>query len=63
MLRNQIYLVILLMLALNFAGMLFAGFVIRFVRLPTLAVAGWIFAALQATLAVEVTLNGLRIPH
>ena len=66
-LQNQIYVVLVLMLALDLVGMLFAGFIIRFVRLPTLAVVGWVFAALQAALAVEVTLTGLKlagfVPH
>lgn len=60
-LRNQIYGVLLLLLALNFAGMLSARFIIRFVRVSTLAIVGWIFSALQAALAVEVTLAGLRL--
>jgi multiple antibiotic resistance protein len=66
-LRNQIYAVLVLMLALNLAGMLFAGFIIRFVGLATLAVVGWVFAALQAALAVDVSLTGLKlagfVPH
>ena len=67
MLRNQIYGVIIFLLALNFVGMLSAGFIVRFVRMSTLAIVGWIFAALQAALAVEVILSGLRLagfaPH
>jgi multiple antibiotic resistance protein len=59
-LQTQIYIVLVAMLALNFVGMLFAGVIIRFVRIPTLAVVGWVFAALQAALAVDVTLNGLK---
>ena len=66
-LQNQIYVVLVLMLPLNFVGMLFAGFIIRFVGLATLAVVGWVFAALQAALAVDVTLTGLKlagfVPH
>jgi multiple antibiotic resistance protein len=60
-LQNQIYAVLVLMLVLNFVGMLFAGLVIRFVGLATLAVVGWVFAALQAALAVDVTLTGLKL--
>ncbi len=56
---HQIYLVILLMLGLNLAGMLVAGFVLRFVGVMTLAIIGWVFAAMQAALAVEVILTGL----
>ena len=60
-LRNQIYGVLLFLLALNFVGMLSARFIIRFVRVSTLVILGWIFAALQAALAVEVTLAGLKL--
>jgi multiple antibiotic resistance protein len=66
-LRHQIYLLILLMLGLNLAGMLLAGFIVRFVRMTTLEIVGWVFAAMQAALAVEVTLSGLKLagfaPH
>jgi multiple antibiotic resistance protein len=66
-LKHQIYLVILLMLGLNLVGMLLAGFVVRFVRMTTLAIVGWVFAAMQAALAVEVILSGLKLagfaPH
>ena len=66
-LQYQIYGVLVLMIALNLAGMLLAGAIVRFVRLPTLAVVGWVFAALQAALAVDVTLTGLKlagfVPH
>ncbi len=60
-LLHQIYGVLIFLLALNFAGMLLAEFVMRFIRIPTLAVVGWIFAALQAALAIEVTLAGLKL--
>ena len=60
-LTHQIYLVLLFMMALNLVAMLLAGAIVRFVRLPTLGVVGWVFAALQAALAVEVTLHGLKL--
>lgn len=66
-LTYQIYVVLLLMIALNLVAMLLAGPIVRVVRLPTLAVVGWVFAALQAALAVDVALDGLKlagvIPH
>ncbi len=66
-LRGQIYAVLAFLLGLNFLAMLAARLVLRFVPMPALAIAGWIFAALQAALAVEVTLLGLRgagfLPH
>jgi multiple antibiotic resistance protein len=60
-LTYQIYLVLLFMIALNFVAMLLARPIVRFVRLPTLAVVGWVFSALQAALAVDVTLHGLKL--
>ena len=59
-LEHEIYLVLAAMLLLNFLCMLAAEFIMRFVRLTILAVIGWMFAALQAALAVEVILSGLR---
>ena len=61
LLQTKIYAVLLFLLALDFAAMLAARPIMRFVRMPTLAIVGWIFAALQAALAVEVTLAGLRL--
>ncbi len=60
-LKYQIYLLLLLMLGLNLAGMLLAGFIVRFVRVTTLEIIGWVFAAMQAALAVEVILSGLKL--
>lgn len=60
-LKYQIYLLLLLMLGLNLAGMLLAGFIVRFVRVTTLEIVGWVFAAMQAALAVEVILSGLKL--
>lgn len=60
-LTRQIYVVIAVMLGLNLAGMLAAGPIVRFVRITTLEIVGWVFAAMQATLAVEVILNGLKL--
>ena len=57
----QIYVVLAFMILLNLAAMLLAGAIVRFVRLPTLAVVGWVFAALQAALAVDVALHGLKL--
>jgi small neutral amino acid transporter SnatA (MarC family) len=33
---------------------------VRFVRMTTLELVGWVFAALQAALAIEVILSGLK---
>jgi multiple antibiotic resistance protein len=60
-LAHQIYLMLLLMLGLNLAGMLLAKPIVRFVRITTLEIVGWVFAAMQAALAIEVMLNGLKL--
>ena len=60
-LKHQIYLLLLLMLGLNLAGMLLAGLIVRFVRVTTLEIVGWVFATMQVALAVEVLLGGLKL--
>lgn len=58
---HQIYVVILALLGLNLVGMLLAGFILRFGGVLILEIIGWVFAALQAPLAVEVILSGLKL--
>lgn len=50
----------LFMMALNLIGMLLARPIMRLVGIGTFQVLGWIFAVLQATLAVEAILVSLR---
>lgn len=47
------------MLGADFAAMLLAGPIVRFVRITTLEIIGWLFAAMQAALAIEAILGGL----
>lgn len=58
-LTRQIYFALAAMLALDFAGMLLAGSIVRFVRIVTLEIIGWLFAAMQAALAIDAILGGL----
>jgi multiple antibiotic resistance protein len=59
-LQYKVDVMLALMLGLNFVCMLLAGYIVRFVRMMTLEIVGWVFAALQAALAVEVILGGLK---
>ena len=59
-LQVKIEVVLAIMLGLNFVCMLLAGYIIRCVRMTTLEIVGWVFGALQAALAVEVILGGLK---
>ena len=54
-----IYVALVAMLVVDFVGMLLAGPIVRFVRITTLEIIGWLFAAMQAALAIEALLGGL----
>lgn len=56
----KIFGLLLLIMFLNWLGMTFAKQIIQRVKLVTLLVIGWVFAVLQASLAIEVILNSLR---
>ncbi len=58
--QNQIYGLLFLMLVLNLVGMLLAEFIMRYVKMTAIEVIGWLFAAMQAPLAVELILHGLK---
>jgi multiple antibiotic resistance protein len=49
-----------LVMALNWLGMIFSEPFMSTVGVPTLQVAGWVFAILQAALAVEAILAPLK---
>ena len=51
---------VLLMLILNLVGMLLAAPIMRIVGLSLLRLVGWIFAVLQAALAVQAVLEAMR---
>jgi multiple antibiotic resistance protein len=59
-LQLKVDVMLMIMLGLNFVCMLLAGYIVRFVRMTTLELVGWVFAALQAALAIEVILSGLK---
>ena len=54
-----IYVALVAMLVVDFVAMLLAGPIVRFVRITTLEIIGWLFAAMQAALAIEALLGGL----
>lgn len=51
---------LLLIMAMNLVGMLFARAILRVVGMGTFMIMGWIFAVLQAGLGVEAVLISLR---
>lgn len=51
---------LLLIMAMNLVGMLFARAILRVVGMGTFLIMGWIFAVLQAGLGVEAVLISLR---
>ena len=51
---------LLTIMALNFAGMLFAHIIIRLTGVVFFKILGWVFGMLQAGLAVHVIIVGLR---
>jgi multiple antibiotic resistance protein len=52
--------ILLLVMALNFVGMLFARAILKGLRIATFQLIGWIFGILQCGLAVETVLIALR---
>lgn len=58
--RAQVWLTLGLMMMANLIGMLLAGPIMRVTRLAVLQIIGWIFALLQAGLAVQMVLNALE---
>lgn len=59
-LEIKIFGLLLLIMLLNWLGMTYAKQIIQRVNLVTLLVIGWVFAVLQAGLAIEVIINALR---
>ena len=57
---TSVILLLLLIMALNLIGMLAARWIIGLVGFITFQVIGWIFAVLQAGLAVDAVMTGLR---
>lgn len=62
-LEGSIVLLLVLMMGLNFLGMLLTPQIVRWIGLIPLLITGWVFAALQAALAIEFILAALRYLH
>ena len=56
----QLLLLLFGIMAANFVAMIFAGSIMRVVGLPVLQIVGWVFSALQAGLAVQIIISGIR---
>jgi multiple antibiotic resistance protein len=61
--RTDILLMLAAMMLANLAGMLMARPVMQIVKLAPLQIIGWVFAVLQAALAVQAILNALERMH
>lgn len=51
---------LLLVMLLNYLGMIFARPIINRLQISTLLMIGWVFAVMQAALAIEFIVDGLR---
>jgi len=61
--RTTVLLMLGLMMLADLAGMLLATPVMKIVRLAPLQIMGWVFAVLQAAMAVQAILNALERLH
>jgi len=59
-LQLSILAMLLAIMALNFLGMIFARPIINRLQISTLLMVGWVFAVMQAALAIEFIADGLR---
>ncbi len=51
---------LLVIIIFNWLGMTFAKQIIQKVKFITLLIVGWVFAILQASLAIDIILEGLK---
>jgi multiple antibiotic resistance protein len=58
--RMEVWLMLALMMLANLIGMVLASPIMRVTRLAVLQIVGWVFALLQAGLAVQAVLNALE---
>ena len=58
--RTNVMLMLGLMMLANLAGMILATPVMKIVRLAPLQITGWVFAVLQAGMAIQAILNALQ---
>lgn len=56
----MIFALLLLIIILNWLGMIFAKLIIEKVNIITLLIIGWVFSVLQTGLAVDLIIEGLR---
>ncbi|MEG3437435.1 MarC family protein [Pannus brasiliensis CCIBt3594] len=56
----KIIALIVLMMFLNYLGMIFADRIMKTVGFPILRLIGWIFAVMQATLAIDIMLRAFQ---
>ena len=61
--RANVVLMLGLMMLADLAGMLLATPIMKIVRLAPLQITGWVFAVLQAGMAVQAILNALERLH
>jgi multiple antibiotic resistance protein len=56
----SIFALLLLIILLNWLGMIFAKVIVQKVNIITLVIVGWVFAVLQAGLAVDLMIEGIK---
>jgi multiple antibiotic resistance protein len=56
----SIFALLLLIILLNWLGMIFAKVIVQKVNIITLVIVGWFFAVLQAGLAVDLMIEGIK---
>ncbi len=58
--QMSIFALLLLVIFLNWLGMIFAKVIVQKVNIITLVIVGWVFAVLQAGLAVDLMIEGIK---
>ncbi len=58
--QAQVIGILLLMMFLNYLGMIFSDEIMNVVGLPILRLIGWVFAVMQSTLAIDIMLRAFK---
>jgi multiple antibiotic resistance protein len=58
--QSDLAIVLIAIMAMNFAAMMFARPIMHLVGIPVLQITGWVFSALQAGLGVQAIIGALR---
>lgn len=58
--QGQIVLMLVLMMLLNYLGMIFADKIMGVIGFPILRLIGWIFSIMQSALAIDIMLTGFK---